>query len=96
MSRFILYIFLLAVLILVLSFSVNNSHVVTLNYYIGTFELPLALLMVFTLSVGALIGVLAILRPLMSLRMEVARLRRNVRASEQELDNLRSLPVKER
>jgi len=96
MARLFLYIFLFSVLILVLSFSVNNSHPVTLNYYIGESELPLALLMVFTLSAGALLGVLAVMRPMLASRMEVSKLRRQLRHSEQELNNLRSLPVKER
>jgi putative membrane protein len=95
MSRLILFVFLLAVLVLVLSFSVNNSHSVLLNYYVGSFDVPLALLLVVTLSVGALVGLLAIIRPLLALRMEVAKLRRSVRVSSQEVENLRALPIRE-
>ncbi|MDH5300492.1 MAG: LapA family protein [Gammaproteobacteria bacterium] len=95
MSKLILYIFLFMILLLVLSFSVNNSHTVNLNYFLGSVDLPLALLLVLTLSVGAILGALVMLRPVLSLRMEVGRLRRGKRAVEQELNGLRSLSVKE-
>lgn len=96
MSRIILAVFLLVVLVFVLSFTVNNNHIVELNYYVGTVEVPLALLLVVTLSIGAILGFIASLRPLLSSRMEVARLKRSVKLSSQEVENLRSLPVKER
>ncbi len=93
MSKLIISLFLLLILAVALSFSVINAHEVVLHYYLGSIELPLAVLLALTLAVGALLGMLAMMKKVMSLRMEVARLRRSVRVSEQEVENLRSLPA---
>ncbi len=93
MSKLIISLFLLVVLAVALSFSVINSHTVVLHYYLGSIELPLAVLLAFTLAIGALLGMLAMMKKVMGLKMEVARLRRMVRVSEQEAENLRSLPA---
>ena len=96
MAKALLYSFLLILLILTLSFSVINAQPVTIHYYLGTRELPLALLMALTLAVGMIVGVIAMLKPMMRLRMEIARLKRSMKLSEKEIANLRSIPVKER
>jgi len=81
--------------LLVLSFSVVNAHLVPLDYFIGKTEAPLALLLAITLAVGALVGVFAMLKTIMSLRLEIGKLRKTVKLSEKEIANLRSLPIKD-
>ena len=96
MPRLVLYTFLIIILIFVISFSVLNSQAVELNYYVGSQSMPLALLLVLVLSLGVVLGVMAMLRTILRLRMEVTRLKRSVKLSEQELNAIRSLPVKDR
>ena len=92
--RVIFYVFLLLLLLLALSFSAINSQDVELNYYIGSVTLPLSILLVLSTVFGAICGVLAMFKPLMSLRLTVSRLKRAKNLSEQEVTNLRSMPVK--
>jgi len=93
--RVIFYVFLLVLLVLALSFSAINSHDVALNYYVGSVTLPLSILLVLSIAFGAFFGILAMIKPLMVLRLEVARLKRAKQISEQEVSNLRSMPIKE-
>lgn len=96
MTKVLLYSFLFILLILTLSFSVLNAHPVTIHYYLGARELPLALLIVFALALGMIFGVITMIKPMMHLRMEISRLKRSKKLTEKEISNLRSLPVKER
>ena len=93
--RIVFIILGIALALLALSFSVVNSHTVQIDYFIGKTDIPLALLLAFTLIFGALIGVLAMTRTLMSLRLEIGRLRKTVKLSEKELTNLRAIPIKD-
>ncbi len=95
MGRVLSAILILVVLVLTISFSVINAHSVVINYYFGTSELPLALLLVLAVVAGALLGVAAVITMVLRLRLEVARLRRNAKITEKEISNLRSMPLKE-
>lgn len=58
----------LAVVLLGLTFHLRNGELVTLNYYFGSSELPLSLALAGALFLGALLGVLACLPRMVSLR----------------------------
>ena len=81
MSKIIIFVVLLVVLIMALSFSVINAHTVQLNYYLGNIELPLSFLIVGAIIVGAFLGVAAMTRSLVGQRLEIARLRRSVKTN---------------
>lgn len=83
----------LLVLIVGLSFAVLNAEKVPLNYYLGQSELPLSLLLVLAMAFGALLGVISTLGLLLAQKSETARLRRKHELCEQELKNLRQLPI---
>lgn len=90
----ILNLFLALILLLVgLSFAVLNAEKVQLNYYLGQTDVPLSLLLVLAMAVGALLGVLSTLGLLVAQKSESARLRRKQELCEQELKNLRHLPI---
>ena len=95
MKRIVGLLFLLVVLILGLFFGLLNSDPVPLNYYLGTRELPLSLLLVLAVLVGAVCGALASLGIVLRMRRENSRLRKQIRLSEKEVANLRAIPLKD-
>lgn len=95
MGRIFRLIFLLLVLVLGLALHVKNDQAVTLNYYAGSVNLPLSLVIVGSFAVGALCGIIASLTVILRLKRDKARLGRQVRAAEQEVANLRAIPIKD-
>ena len=91
----ILYISVFIIVLLVgLLFYVKNNQTVELNYIIGTTELPVSLLLLACLSLGALLGILATIPMLLRIRHQKSRLEKQVKMTEKEVNNLRVLPVK--
>jgi lipopolysaccharide assembly protein A len=95
MGRIFRLIFLLLVLVLGLALHVKNDEPVALNYYVGIIDLPLSLVIVSSLAVGALCGIIASLTVILRLKRDNLRLSRQVKAAEQEVSNLRAIPIKD-
>jgi len=95
MARIIGFIVLLVIIILGLFFGNINAETVILNYYWGSFQLPFSLALVLSLLAGAILGMLASLAVIIRLRHQLAKLRKQARHAEQELANLRALPLKD-
>jgi len=96
MTRFISIVVIILILLLVLLFTLLNAEPVSLNYYLGQVEQPLALILVVTFVAGALIGLLSSIVVILSSRHEVSKLRRHIKQTEQEVINLRSIPLKDK
>ena len=75
--------------------TVINAKPVELNYFLATREVPLAMTLVLPLVFGAVIGLLFSLGMVLRLKRETLRLRRQVRLAEQEITNLRNIPIKD-
>ncbi len=89
---------LLIILIIMLigaAFAVMNSGKVTLDYYFGSHELPLSVILVGAIAVGAVLGLIAGLGGKLRLKRENMELRRKARLAVQEVDNLRAIPIKD-
>jgi len=95
MRRIIIFALLLLVTLLGLSFALMNAEPVQLNYYFGTLQAPLSLVVVLAIILGAGLGVLASLGVVFSQKRELAKLRRSTKIVEEEVSNLRSLPLKD-
>lgn len=95
MKRIISLVFFLVVLICGLFFGLLNADPVRVDYYFGTRELPLALVLVITLLAGAVCGVLAALGVIFRKNREIARLRKEIKIAGKELSNLRALPYQD-
>lgn len=94
--RILALLLLLLVIGIGLTFSVMNAAPVTLNYYFGASEIPLALLLVITLTLGALLGLVASLGMILRLKRTASSLRRENRLAEKEIMNLRNIPIRDR
>ena len=79
-----------------LLFTLLNAEPVSLNYYLGQLEQPLALILVVTFIAGAIIGLLSSVLVVISSRHEVSQLRKKIKETEQEVLNLRSIPIKDK
>lgn len=72
-----------------------NEGQVTLNYYFGSLVAPLPLALLGAMGVGLLLGFVAGLTLWAKMRRENTRLRRNARLAQEELNNLRALPLQQ-
>ena len=95
MSRILTFCFVLFVMVLGLAFHLRNSQLVNLDYYLGSLELPFSLVVITALCLGALLGVFASMPLLIKLKRRNAKLSKQVKVSEKELNNLRVIPVKD-
>ncbi len=93
--RFLKLIFILLIMMIGAAFAVMNAETVQLNYYFGIKELPLSVILVGAVMLGALLGVLAMLSGSLRLRRENMSLRHKARLARQEVNNLRSIPIKD-
>lgn len=93
--RVLSYIIVLLLIVIGLSFAILNAGSVTLNYYVGKGSISLSLLLVFTLAVGIIIGMLSCFKPWFSLKRENRSLRSRIRNTEKEIENLRTIPLKD-
>lgn len=92
----LLYISLtLVVIIIGVAFSVLNAENIQLNYYLGSVELPLSLVLIVAMIIGAILGILASLSLIIGSRRNTNKLKRSVEVAEKEIVNLRNIPIKD-
>ena len=94
MRRVAHILFYFVVVLLGLIFTLLNQNAVTLNYHIGQLELPLAALVILAILLGSILGVILCLGSRFKYRIEIRGLRRKVSLLEQEIHNLRNIPLK--
>lgn len=95
MLRLVYLFFSLFVIILGVVFAVLNAEDVQLNYYLGSIELPLSLVLVLSMIIGALLGIFASLSFVIGSRRNASKLKRSVEVAEKEIVNLRNIPIKD-
>lgn len=81
MMRVLSWTLRILVFLVVLGFALKNSQAVTLNYFFGyAWEAPLVVLLLAAASLGALLGILAMLPQIFRSRRELRKLRKQVDA----------------
>jgi putative membrane protein len=93
--RFIKLLFFLFLILLGSAFAVMNTGNIQIDYYFGELDLPLPLVLIATLGIGALLGVVASLGSLLRLKHQNAELRRKASLAQEEVKNLRAIPIKD-
>ncbi|PCJ32345.1 MAG: hypothetical protein COA90_03420 [Gammaproteobacteria bacterium] len=68
---------------------------VSLNYYLGSLDAPLSIVIIASIVIGIIVGASIIYASTLRLRYENNRLKKKVAIFEQEIDSLRILPIKE-
>ena len=96
MKRF-LYTFVAIIMLVVgLGFAYKNAQLVSVDYYFGLhWEGPLSLLLLSTMTLGVLLGLLVGFSMYVRMQRQLVRARREIRDIEQEVQNLRALPIKD-
>lgn len=88
----------ISLIVLVLGFTLTfqNRQPVDVNYYFGIhWHGPLAWVLFGAFAVGVVAGFLASLRIIVRLQRQIVRARKDLRRAEQEVSNLRALPIKD-
>ena len=93
MTRLATLIVLLVILVVGASIGYFNAQPVDFDYLFGTVQFPLIAVMIGAFSLGILLAIGVISGRLLGMRMELGRLRKQLREAEAELRTLRNLPV---
>lgn len=93
--RYLSYAFWLIVVILTVIFVILNSRMVVINFYAGNVTFYFPLLLIILLAVGALLGALALIPALVRAKTCNRKLKQRIQQSEQEVQNLRAIPIKD-
>ena len=94
MARFLLFIFFLALILLFFIFTLENLDLVSLNLVVGSYQVPLGLTMLVCFIFGALVGILFSVSLILKNKNKARVLAKKVAIAEQEVANLRQLPIK--
>jgi len=95
MKRIFYLIVILFIAIVTISFTLLNSQPVTVSYYFGRHEVDLLVVIVICFTLGAVFGVISVLGKVFSLKHEITKKEKEIRITEKEVENLRSLPLKD-
>ena len=87
--------FLLVVFLTGVLFHAHNSDTVAVDLYLRTIETPVSYLVVGAIIVGAVLGWLTALFPLLVMQGRLQSLRRRQSLTEKELEALRTLPFRD-
>ncbi|NGY06194.1 LapA family protein [Solimonas terrae] len=93
MTRLVVLVVLLVILAFGASVGYFNAQPVIFNYLFGTAEFPLIAVLIAAFSIGIVLTIAAVSSRLFSMRLELGRLRKQLREAEGELRTLRNLPV---
>lgn len=88
------YLILLIIILIGLTFASLNSEIVVFNYYVGSKNIALSLLLVCALGAGIFLGLLVAVFPWIKIKRDSMRLRSRLKVVEKEVENLRSIPIK--
>ena len=95
MFKLIKFLLLLGFAVLGAGFASINPHPVTAQYYFGEVTLPMGMLVLAVLAAGMLIGMVVSMLMVAKTRRENRLLRKKAELVNKEVDNLRTIPVKE-
>jgi len=91
--RIVMMLFYLVLLFLGVSFAALNAGSVKVNYYFFTMSMPVSVLMTLMLGIGIIFGPLLLLPRYLRLQAELRRHKHQLKLTEQEIKNLRIIPV---
>lgn len=94
MKRIITYFLLALIAVIGVTLAKLNGDSAVFNFYFSNVELPLIVLLYMALAIGALAGILVSVLMIFNARREAARLRKRLNLCEQEIKNLREIPIK--
>ena len=88
------YVIMIVIVCFGIVFAVANANAVVFNYYLGSKQVPLSLLLVFAFGGGVILGFIFALPNWFRLKRDKRKLKARIKLVEQEIGNLRNLPIK--
>ena len=81
--RYLFWLLKFALFLLILSFAIKNTDMVSVRYYLGyEWQAPLVLVLLVFFGLGTLAGIVASLSQMLRQRREIVALRRELRAGQ--------------
>ncbi len=93
--RYVVTFFWLTILVLAVAFVISNSYTVSLNYYFGHIKIYIPFLLFLVLVLGILLGICVMLPVWLRAKYGRRKLKNRLRDAEQELKNLRNIPIQD-
>lgn len=94
-KKYLYIILILLIFIVSLVFFLKNNQMITFDYLVNSQDISLSFLLFISLSIGALLGILAWLPKIIGMKHRISKLEKQMKLSEKELDNLRVMPMKD-
>ena len=96
MKRIIYTILAILVLLIGIAFAIRTQQTVDLNCYLGLkWSGPLSLALLTSFAIGVAAGYIASLRMVVRMQRQLVQARKEIRHIEQEVINLRALPIRD-
>ncbi len=96
MKRLFYIVLAIMVVFIGIAFAIQNKQIVEVNYYFGLkWSGPLSLVLLTVFTLGVIVGYIASLRMVVGMQRQLVLARKEVRQIEQEVINLRALPIKD-
>lgn len=96
MKRFMYGVLVVIVILIGVTFTTKNAQMVEFNYYFGIhWNAPLSFMLLTTFTIGIAFGMFASLAMLARMQRQLLQVRRESRQLEQEVNNLRALPIRD-
>ena len=93
--RLFIWLFYLLLILLGVTFAALNAGTVQLNLYVTTLSIPIAVLITIMFGIGLLLGFLLSLLRYWRLKMELIKIKNQLKISAKEIKNLRDIPLKD-
>ena len=94
--RVVMVLFYLLLMLLGVSFAALNAGSVQVNFYVTTISMPVSVLMTLMLGMGLLIGFLLFIFRYWRLKVQLNKIKNQLRLTEKEITNLRNIPLKDK
>lgn len=85
----------IVLIVLGVSFAALNAASVQVNLYVKTVSMPISVLMTIMLGIGILIGSLLFINRYWRLKIECFKMKNQLKLTEKEIKNLRSIPLQD-
>lgn len=93
--RIVITVFYLMLILIGVSFAALNASSVEVNLYFTSLKMPISVLMTTVLGVGVLFGVFIFFSRYWRLKGELRNVKTQLKLTEKEIKNLRSIPLKD-
>lgn len=91
--RLFMLIFYLLIILIGVSFAALNASSVKVNFYFTTLTMPISVLMTIMFGIGLFLGFLLFLYRYWRLKVKYSKLKAQLKLTEREIKNLRSIPL---